>query len=139
VTPGEVVCRNNLIELICYAPAAAKVRRAPVLMVPAWIMKYYILDLSPRNSLVKYLAQQGYGVFMISWKNPTAEDRHLEDYRTQGVMAALDAVNAQVPGAGIHAVGYCLGGTLLSIAYWLLANTMPESSLRSVITAAAIR
>jgi poly[(R)-3-hydroxyalkanoate] polymerase subunit PhaC len=123
VTPGKVIFQNDLIQLIQYAPMTEEVYERPLLIVPPWINKFYILDLVPEKSFVKWAVEQGFTVFLVSWVNPDARlaQRSFEDYMRDGILAAIDAVIRQTGSAKIDALGYCVGGTLLATALAYMA------------------
>src|SRR5215207_8527041 len=125
ITPGKVIYQNALMQLIQYEPATEQVLKRPLLIVPPWINKYYILDLSPDKSFVKWAVDQGQTVFVISWVNPDKELAHksFEDYMREGILEALDAVQQATGERAIHALGYCVGGTLLAATLAYLAAT----------------
>jgi polyhydroxyalkanoate synthase len=145
-TPGRVVMRNRLVELIHYTPTTAKVHKTPIVIVTPWINKFYILDLTPRKSLVKFLTDQGYSVFITSWKNPGPEMAGVsfDDYLREGVDASVNAVCALCRVSQVHLVGYCIGGTLVAtymawasrqygekkqpVAHWTLFTTLTDFS-----------
>jgi len=138
LTPGRVIFRNELIELIQYEPVTERVAAEPVLIIPSWIMKFYILDLTPDDSLVRYMVGEGHTVFMVSWRNPDSAQQGLgmNDYLTLGAFAAIDAVKRARPGQKINAAGYCLGGTLLAIAAAVL-GAGKDNPLKTVSLLAA--
>jgi polyhydroxyalkanoate synthase subunit PhaC len=125
VTPGKVIFQNELIQLIQYEPTTETVFRRPLLMVPPWINKFYILDLRPDNSFIKWCVDQGYTVFVISWVNPDESlgDKTFEDYVFDGPLAALDAIEAATGEREVSCIGYCIGGTLMSTALGYMAAT----------------
>jgi polyhydroxyalkanoate synthase subunit PhaC len=122
-TPGKVIFQNELMQLIQYAPSTPEVKRRPLVIVPPWINKFYVLDLRPKNSFIKWAVDQGHTVFVISWVNPDRRLAHkrFEDYMLEGPFAALTAIEAAAGEREVNAIGYCLGGTLLAATLAYLA------------------
>src|SRR6266568_5700601 len=124
-TPGKIVYQNELMQLIQYRPSTQEVRRRPLLIVPPWINKFYVLDLQPKNSFIKWAIDQGHTVFVISWVNPDEKlaEKTFENYMIEGPLAALDVIESATGERSINTIGYCLGGTLLaSTAAYLAAK-----------------
>lgn len=130
-TPGAVVYRNRLLELIHYAPRAAGVRPVPIVLVTPWINKFYVLDLRPEKSMVRYLLDRGFDVYVTSWKNPGADMREtgFDDYLAQGVAEAVRVARAVSGAQKVHAVGYCIGGTLLAVYMAWASRRAPRAEL----------
>jgi polyhydroxyalkanoate synthase len=137
-TPGKVVFQNELMQLIQYAPSTKTVQKTPLLIVPPWINKFYILDLTPEKSFVKWCVDQGLTVFLISWVNPSADLAHkdFDDYMREGPLAALDAISKATGEKKVHAIGYCVGGTLLAASLAYMAAKR-DSRVRSATMFAA--
>jgi len=138
ITPGKVVYQNTLMQLIYYTPTQPNNFEVPLLVIPAWIKKYYILDLQPENSFIKWLVDLGYSVFVISWVNPDASlaEKNFEDYMQEGPLAALSFIQEHCQTTEVNAVGYCLGGTLLTatMAYLKAHHATPIRSFTLLTT-----
>ncbi|MGB6536282.1 MAG: class I poly(R)-hydroxyalkanoic acid synthase [Xanthobacteraceae bacterium] len=139
-TPGKVIYQNDLMQLIQYAPSTAKVLKTPLLIVPPWINKFYVLDLAPEKSFIKWCVDQGITVFCISWVNPDAQlaQKSFEDYVREGPLAALDAIKRAIGEESVHSIGYCVGGTLLSIALAAMAARGDRRIVSATLFAAQV-
>jgi polyhydroxyalkanoate synthase len=140
VTPGKVVFENDLMQLIQYTPTTAKVLKAPVLIVPPWINKFYVLDLTPEKSFIKWCVDNGLTVFVISWVNPGAHlaRKTFDDYVREGPLAALDAIKAATGETKAHAIGYCVGGTLLAVTLAHMARTRKQRIVSATLFASQV-
>ena len=139
-TPGKVIFQNDLMQLLQYAPSTATVRKRPLLIVPPWINKFYVLDLTPKNSFIKWCVDQGLTVFCISWVNPDARlaQKTFEDYVREGPLAALDAIKQATGEGKVDAIGYCVGGTLLSVALAAMAARRDERITSATLFASQV-
>jgi poly[(R)-3-hydroxyalkanoate] polymerase subunit PhaC len=140
LTPGKVIFENELMQLIQYAPTTATVIKKPLLIVPPWINKFYILDLTPEKSFIRWCVAQGLTVFVISWVNPDAHlaEKSFEDYMRQGPLAALDLIEKATGEREIHAIGYCVGGTLLATTLAYMAATGDKRIISTTFFAAQV-
>jgi polyhydroxyalkanoate synthase len=140
LTPGKVVFQNDLMQLIQYEATTKDVLKVPLLIVPPWINKFYILDLTPEKSFIKWCVDQGISVFVVSWVNPDAKlaSKSFEQYMREGVLAALDAIETATGEKKVNAIGYCVGGTLLSITLAYLAARKEERVLSATLFAAQV-
>lgn len=140
VTPGKVIFQNEIFQLLQYAPTTEKVLKRPLLIVPPWINKYYVLDLTPEKSLIKWCVDQGMTVFCVSWVNPDGKlaEKSFEQYGREGILAALDAIKAATGEDKINAVGYCVGGTLLAAVLAAMASWGDERIQSATFFAAQV-